>query len=294
MPPNNTPLVLLVLLILHGAVLSTSSQAQTASGPQYASEATQEVIEKMIEAHGGLKTWQNAPTISYDNIFFNPFATEGPDAYPWWVSHEVFDQRTRRAYHDWPLDDAHLTYDGEDVWTVHWGNDNMPRFMAQFFYYFVNLPWLTQDNNVRLGKMQRSKLPGSGTDKDYYTVEMTFTEKPAVGKTVRDKYKLYIDPDDHLLHGYEYWIGYGPMLDGMGIPEGEIFGPMLRVHDSFAAVDGLVFPERFHTMSPDGSATYGYHVIMNHRIDAPFDEERMRKPSNAIIDTSTEARVHPK
>ena len=48
---------------------------------------------------------------------------------------------------------------------------------------------------------------------------MTFTEKPAVGKTAQDSYKLYIDPDTYLLQGYEYIIGFGPMLDLMDVPD---------------------------------------------------------------------------
>lgn len=256
--------------------------------PKYDTPQTKEVVEKMVAAHGGLDTWRNAPTISYDNIFFNPFAMEGQDAYPWWVSHEVFDQKTRRLYQDWPLDDGQLVYDGKEVWSVNWGNDNTPQFMTLFFYYFVNLPWLTQDANVRLSAPETGRLPG--LDKDFITVRMTFTEKPAVGKTAQDSYKLYIDPDTYLLQGYEYSIGFGPMLDLMGVPEGEIFGPMLRVHDKFTTVDGLVFPTRFHTMPPDGSTTYGFHTVINHSITEPFDEARMNKPADAVVDKTTHLR----
>lgn len=41
---------------------------------KYAAEKTKEIINKMIEAHGGYEKWKNAPAISYDNIFFNPGA----------------------------------------------------------------------------------------------------------------------------------------------------------------------------------------------------------------------------
>ena len=81
------------------------------------------------------------------------------------------------------------------------------------------------------------------------------------------------------------------MLDGMGIPEGEIFGPMLRVHDVFAEVDGLLFPAQFHTMPPDGSTTYGNHVIMNHSITKPFNQSKVRRPGNGVIDTSSHKRA---
>ena len=260
--------------------------------PKYDTSQTKEVIEKMVAAHGGLNTWRNAPTISYDNIFFNPFSTEGEDAYPWWVSSEVINQKTRQVYQDWPLDDGQIVYDGKEVWSKNWGNDNTPRFMALLFYYFVDLPWLTQDANVHLGTMETGQLPGF--DKNYITVMMTFTEKPAAGKTIQDSYKLFIDPDTYLLQGYEYWIGFGPMLDLMGVPEGQIFGPMLRVHDKFTTVDGLVFPTRFHTMPPDGSTTYGFHIVINYSLTKPFDKNRLKKPDDAVIDKSTYLRKSEK
>ncbi len=270
------------------AIVSLWQTSYLQAQQKYDNPQTKEVVEKMVAAHGGLDTWRNAPTISYDNIFFNPSAMEGEDAYPWWVSHEVIDQQTRRVYQDWPLDDGQLVYDGKEVWSVNWGNGNIPRFMTLFFYYFVNLPWLTQDANVRLGAPETGRLPG--LDKDFITVRMTFTEKPAVGKTAQDSYKLYIDPDTYLLQGYEYIIGFGPMLDLMGVPEGQLFGPMLRVHDKFTTVDGLVFPTRFHTMPPDGSTTYGFHAVINYSMTKPFDEARLKKSAHSVVDTTTHLR----
>lgn len=261
--------------------------AQSTKGPRYASPETKAVIEHMIEAHGGYDTWANAPTISYDNVFFNPAAPAGSD--PWWLSHEVFDQDTRRAYHDWPLDDAHLTYDGSDVWTTNWKKPNHPTFMATFFYYFLNLPWLTQDDNVVLGEPSEASLPGDETT--YITVPMTFTTSTSPGRTTRDAYTLYIHPEMHILKAYTYTVGFGAMLDLMGIPANQnTMGPVLRIHDNFTRVDGLLFPNRFHTGPMDGSTIWGHHIVANYALDAPFDENRMRKPANATIDTAVDTR----
>ena len=41
-----------------------------AQDSKYASKLSQEVIEKMIEAHGGMEKWKKAKSFSFDNIMF--------------------------------------------------------------------------------------------------------------------------------------------------------------------------------------------------------------------------------
>jgi hypothetical protein len=260
------------------------SSAQNKGGPDYASPETKEVIEMMIEAHGGMDIWRTAPTLSYVHEMVDP---NKPDDS--WLSHEVIEQGRRRLYQDWPLDGAVLVYDGDETWTVDWSKPNQPKMMALFFFYFVNLPWVTQDDNVQLGKPERSSLPG--LDKEFYSILMSFRGKPAPGKTAEDSFRLFIDPDTYRLRGYEYVMGYGAMLDGMGVPPGQLFGPMLRIHQAFVEVDGLVFPAEMRTMPPDGSVIYGHHVISNHSLHKKWDESRMRKPGKAVIDMSSDQRA---
>ncbi|MCI0691450.1 hypothetical protein L0337_05515 [candidate division KSB1 bacterium] len=274
-------LISAVLLLSSVIVFDSVTLAQ----PQYASAKTKEVIDKMIIAHGGMQKWREAKTLSFDNIFFNPLAGQMQWPSPWWVSHEVVDLKNRRAYHDWPLDQAQLAYDGEKVWTIGWKIANMPKFAAMFFFYFVSLPWLTQDANVRLGELDKGKLPGFA--KDYFTVAMGFTAAPTIGKTANDSYKLYIDPDTYLLQAYEYSLGFGALLDAMGLPaDQEVFGPLLRIHDRFITVGGLTVPAEMHTMAPDGSQTYGHHIVFNYSFNEAFDEARMKMPAAAVIDQS--------
>ncbi len=267
------------------SILTVSSSA--GSGPHYASPETQEIIDAMVAAHGGLDAWNSASVISFDNTMFNPFAGDGDN--PWWYTHETIEQGSRKAVQDWPLNNATLVYDGEATWTTGWNMSNPPKFMVHFFYYFVGLPWLTQDSNTQLGAPEPGRLPG--VDQDLVTITMTFSEAPSVGKTALDSFKLYIDPDSHLLRGYEYSIGYGAMLDLFGVPEGQVFGPMLRVHDDFAEVDGLTVPIRFHTMAADGSATYGYHILTNYSFSDSFDQDRLHRPADAIVDQSSAERA---
>ena len=273
-------------LLLAVAVSLRATPADT-GGPSYATEETRRVVQRMVEAHGGLDRWRNAPTISYDNVFFNPFAGAGEN--PWWYSWEVIEQaEPRRTFQRWSADEATLAYDGQETWSTNWKRGNPPAFQTHFFYYFVNLPWLTQDPGVDLGPVERASLPGQETE--FLAVDMTFSDHPSRVKSGLDTYRLFIHPDTGLLQAYQYTTAYGAMLDLMRVPDGQTFGPMYRWHDAFQTVDGLTFPSRMHTMPPDASETWGYHLITNFRTDLPFEDDWLNRPENAVTDHSSRDR----
>jgi hypothetical protein len=276
-------------MVLGGAMLAlaaigiqqTLATRAPSPGPHYASDQTREVVERMIQAHGGMARWQNAETISYDNIFFNPYAGAGN---PWWYDREIIEQDSRRTFQDWSTDQATIAWDGSNAWSTNWERDNPPAFMVHFFYYFVNLPWLTQDAGVHLGPVERVQLPGS--DLQFYAIDMTFEGPVSRVKSGADTYRLFIHPESWLLQAYQYSTGYAAMLEAMHIPEGEIFGPMYRWHDDFVTVDGLTFPSRMHTMPPDASETWGYHLLANYSLEQEFQASWMEMPTDAVVDHS--------
>jgi hypothetical protein len=239
----------------------------------------------MLQAHGGMERWRAARTLRYDNVFFN---AGDPDR-PWWVSRETFDLSTRHAYQDWPLDGASLAHDGRQVWSVNWRQSNPPKFMALFFYYFVNLPWLTQDPAARIGPAGPAKLPNFDGAVD--TVRVTWGPPYPAGRTARDYFVLYVERGSGLLRGYQYGIGYGAMLDLMGLPpKQELFGPMLRFHVSFTTVGGLTFPAQMRTSNLRGSSVYGQHALFNYALGDPFDQARLSPPAGAVVDRSSATR----
>ena len=267
-----TVILSVLFLLFTPAVLAT---------PKYASEESQRVIEAMLEAHGGLERWQAAPAISFDNVMYNTYAEK--TSFAWWVAHEVIDQKTRRAYQTWPMDNARIGYDGKEVWSENWKRGNPPTFMVPLFYYFVNLPWLTQDDGVMLSDPQPFIWPG--LEKEVLEVKMEFEQAPTVGKTANDYYVLYIDPESYRLVGYQYANGYRPLLDVMGLPpERKIFGPLWRVITRYAEVDGLLFPSAFRTMPEADERIVGNHIILNIDISTPFDASQSQKPEAGVID----------
>ena len=184
----------------------------SANEPQYASKKTKEVIKKMIDAHGGLDTWKVSKTFSYENVMFS----KSLPGSPFWINRATVDTKTKRVYQEWPLHKSSMASNGVDTWSVDWKIGNAPKFEALFFYYFLNLPWLTQDKNVTLGDVV--KIKHKAFKNEVYVIDMGFKNKPAIGKTKNDTYKLYIDSKTFLLMGYEYTISYGHMLDLFGFP----------------------------------------------------------------------------
>lgn len=285
-------------LIIFLIILSTpqSSSAQVVRGtPEYRGEQTKEIIENLIEAHGGWETWANAPSIKYDNIFFNT----SPNAKnPWWVNTEIIQQKGSKRNDQKVFQEYHIGgskgsfmmgYDGKDVWaTENWGIGNYPKFMTYFFYHFLNLAWLTQDDNVVLSEITTADYNG----KSVFKVEMTYKNDPAIGKVKADSYVLFIDQESNMLVAYEYSLGFGAQLDAMGLPKGaKVMGPVFRHIDEYVEVEGLFFPARMHTTNQAQTNTYGHHALTNYSVSTPFEEDKIIRPEKSIIDASSAKRA---
>jgi hypothetical protein len=216
--------IVLVVLVASAA----PGAAQQATGDS----RSLEVVHKMIDAHGGMDKWQNAPSVSFaDNLI--------PAGAPAGLAGNVtVEQGTRRAYIEFPSMDMRLGWDGQTAWAQNWGVPYPPRFLALLNYYFLNLPWLALDPGVVLGPPGRETLWDDPVE--YITIEMTF--EPGVGDTPDDYYVLYIHPDNYLLKGCRYIVTYRALL-----PEGVASTPEhILIFDRYQSVEGLVVPSLLH------------------------------------------------
>ena len=263
-------------------LMVTTSINTSWAAPEYANEETQRVITAMVNAHGGIDKWRSIPAISFDAIMHNNY--HGKNELAWWVARESIDQTTKQVYQDWYLDEAEIAYDGDQVWSKNWKKSNPPTAMLYFFYYFINLPFITQDDGVMLSKVSEFAWPGHG-GKTYHEVKMTFKEKPVIGKSALDYFVLYIDPDTHLLVGYQYAIGNRAFLKALGQPpERQLFGPLWRLITKNQTVDGLVFPAAFRTMPEADERIVGNHIITHMDVTTPFDPSSVKMPAGAVVD----------
>jgi hypothetical protein len=273
---KNLLFTLLSLCLLNGSI---------ANGPTYASEETKTIIQKMVDAHGGYEKWKAIDAMSFSNVMHS----QSLGFVRFWVHDQTVDMKTRRLYQDWPLVGSKLSFDGDKVWTVDWRVPNPPAHQQSVFFYYLNLPWLTQDDHVVLGESEL--IEHKGFDNKVYKIKMSYKKAPTVGKTGRDSYTLYIDSKNYLLVGYEYTMSYGPILDAVGIPkEQKEFGPVLRKNNYIADINGLKFAVLFTTHDSEMTAQYGDHAIYGLKIDAEFDESRMMQPANAVVDPAIDKR----
>lgn len=244
--------------------------------------ATRNLVDKLIQAHGGMEKWAAAPTVSMEHKMVAPQSPDDP-----WVSYDTTEQGSRRTYQDWTRDEAQIAFDGSRTWSVGWKRLNPPKFMVNLAYYFACMPWILEDDGVILSE------PGTGTlpddDTVYQTVTMTF--KPGVGETPDDKYIVFIDPQTHRMKATRFWVTYGALLDIMNMPpEVKALGPITHIYDELQTVEGLTVPAKYHTIGPAGRVM-GEHWVTRVSFSKEFDESRMQMPHNAEIDQSS---VHRK
>ncbi len=245
----------------------------TGGGPPARADsgAARGIVQKMIEAHGGMKRWREAPTVTFEDTWFPPGSDERT------TSRVVVEQGPRRAYLDFPESGAKITWDGQRAWSVDWEQPAPPRFIALLSYYFFNLPWLTQDPGVVLGEPETATLWDDPTA--YVKIRMSF--EAGVGDTPDDYYDLYIHPETHRLHACGYIVTYDEIL-----PEGVESTPEhILVYDAWETVEGLLVPTAISIYEEDKTPYYGA-TVADWSFRQDFDRSRLDMPENAVVDRS--------
>ncbi|MDY7091698.1 MAG: DUF6503 family protein [Acidobacteriota bacterium] len=229
------------------------------------------LVDRMVEAHGGMEAWATAPTVAFSDQFTAGNGEAGSK------SRVVVEQGSRRAYIDMLGTEMSMAWDGEKAWGINWESPYPPRFLALLNYYFVNLPWLAKDPGVNLGEPGTAKLWDDPTE--YHTVKMTYD--PGVGDTPDDYYVLYIHPETYELAANEYIVTYQALL-----PEGqEHTEPHVLVYDQWTMVNGLKVPTAYTIYLLDHTV-YAESKIWDWSFGEAFDTSRMEMPADAVVDTT--------
>ena len=242
------------------------------AGMSEAAESPQQIVDSMITAHGGMKTWASAPTVSFEVEMIPAGQTQGAPA------RVTVEQGRRRAYQEVPSLSARMAWDGEKAWSENWKLPFPPRFAALLHYYFANLPWLTRDPGVRLASEGTAELPGDVTE--YLAVRMTFDE--GVGDSPKDSYLLFIDPQSRRLRAVEYVATYTGIL-----PPGQTaFPPNVLLYEEHATVHGLVVPTRYEFFVKEGHKPMATVNVRDWSFSRRFDAGRLAMPPGGVVDTS--------
>lgn len=270
--------LLLAVTVTATFVISVScSKKKSAQDEEVAEEAAPvdpslpSVVIRMIDAHGGMAGWRTTSTVSFEDEFKSP----GDSAAT--VSRVMVDQKTRRAYLDFPGTGQQIAWDGKRAWSVNWKQPYPPRFLALLNYYFLNLPWLTMDPGVKLAVAGEDSLWDDPTR--YQVVKMTFM--PGTGDTPRDTYRLYIDPESKRLKACAYKVTYRSLLPDSA----ESMPEHILVYEDYTKVDGMVLPSRYTIYATDRTPLATCE-IRDWAFDRPFDEKKMAMPDSAVVDES--------
>lgn len=246
------------------------------TGPDYATADTRAVIEAMVTAHGGMDAWRAVESIRFR--MFTKVSGSGNA----WLSTETVEPSTGRSFLDWPVLDASIVYDGTEVWSVNWPPAPPPGFFPRLSYTFVSLPFLTQDDRVVLGPVERGRVPGDSTE--YLTVRMTYPRQNA--SIPGDYYKLFIDQESHRLKAVEFNITH----PGMIANRNQALGPIVHVFEEYTVVGALTLPTYYVTFGfnpRNKNISNALHAVFDVSVDGSFDEARMQRPANAVTDEQT-------
>lgn len=268
---------------------SSERQADTAFANAHATPAAIALARRVIDAHGGIEAWQRARTVRYTQSLSIPGETT-----PWIATETAETAPARRLYQDWTSPGGSLVWDGHDVWTRGWKLGNPPKLMPFLNLNSLITPWLALDEGAILETSDAMcEIPGEPNAR-YETVTVRApadsTRPPVAGF-----YRIFLDPKDGHMKAMSYSVTYGPLLDAMGLPpEMEEMGPITHVYDSYARVGGLLVPTRYHTVGTDGML-YGEHDVRDWAVGVKFDETRMKRPADAVLDQSSHRRSakHP-
>jgi hypothetical protein len=268
---------ILSLLLLVSAFIG---KAQTGK-PQFASNKSKDLLNKVVEAHGGWQAWNNAKTLSFTHIlnFGPPMGTQ------WGISEEVTEIKSLRTYQYWPADVATLANDGEKTWVQNWQGFSYPNMNVNQFYRTCSMPWSIFSMPYSVEDPVNDSLPNDTTAL-YKTITLRFLG--ITGESSARYYKLFIHPTNYQIKAIEYTVTYGAFLDRIGFPsEREFFGPVTHVYIDYTTVKGLILPKRYDTFSGDNWQRYGEHIVYNYSLDKPFDVSKMKMPDDAAIDNSS-------
>ncbi len=253
--------------------------------PKYASSKTKDVVNRMIEAHGGIKKWRDAPSISYDFVMHLPIMEKMSQGKMkgwniWKTAQTTIQPKSQKGYTELPWEGASIVSDGREIWSIDYPGGNAPVWRLWHHYSFITLPWLTQDSRVMLGEVEKGMLPNDA--KEYNVVKMTVDRANTEGKDLY--FKLYIDPETHLLKASAYNTPF-PAIPEALVPENPRQMPMemLRISEHYVTVDGLTLPSRYTTTDDTREKLFGMHLILNPSISKKFDNSRMKRPANAVV-----------
>lgn len=175
----------LLLLLLAFAACKPNTKTQEPAETQ-TEAAYPQTLQKVLNAHGGLDTWDRYKTLSF-TIPSEPVSeTHTIDL------HSRKDQVQRGS--------ASLGYDGAEVWLYDPENSykGNPEFYHNLMFYFYAMPFVLADEGIIYEETDALSV----NDTVYPGLKISF--EPQTGVSSNDEYYLYYHPENYRMR----WLGY--------------------------------------------------------------------------------------
>lgn len=281
--------LLLTLLLIQ---LSLTGYSQK---PKYDSNETKEIIESMLEAHGGMDNWNKAKTLDFSIVMYLanlPVGGETGRIYDnnWRYYTISMELQTNRCYAILPtLGNTYpsLAFDGTDIWMKDYSFDpkfnDGPTGILFFHPGYVTMPWLTQVDGAVLTRLEDTDVPDYGSN-----IKIRLTYEPS-DKEHGGYYDLFIDKETSLLRAVKNTASL-PKLPGDFLPEkfpaGQGSGAIFRIFEKYQERNNLTLPVSYTSIKKedDGSLkVFGSHILINPVFGNQFDENALKKPDDARV-----------
>lgn len=153
-----------------------------------------DLLDKFLDAHGGLDRWKSYGTLSYDLQ-----GTLGREK----QEHHIVDLNSRKVLIE--NDSFNIGMNGEQVWITPdkatFGKMS-PRFYHNLFFYFFSLPYVLADAGAIYEDMGEQNIDG----KNYRALKVSFEQ--GVGDASDDFYIAHLNPETYQLEVLLYTVTY--------------------------------------------------------------------------------------
>ena len=208
-------------LAITALILNACSEpASKTEDPVVAKKEFSEFFQKVLDAHGGLETWNKMNTLKFSSTRIEP------------TTNYTIDLKSRKE-----IIEAEGKYtlgnNGETVW-VSPARDSFPgknpRFMKNLTFYFVAIPFVLADDGVNLEDLGSKEVGG----RKYNVIKATFGE--GVGDASEDQYLLYVNPNTNKIDLINYSVTYFDKTKATKYN---------AIKYEWQNVNGLLFPEKY-------------------------------------------------
>lgn len=194
---NKNLLYLGFSLLLSTSCQQAANEEQVTSSTTAPASITQEFpsfFKEVLQAHGGVKKWNEMGTMKYQ------LTSDGK------TETHTIDLKNRKSLVQ--AENYSLGFDGEQVW-VSPNKSAFPggsaRFYHNLYFYFSAIPLVLADPGVNYEQMDDMVLQGN----KFNVIGISFSE--GIGNSPQDKYRLLVNPEtkrlEWLLHTVTFFDG---------------------------------------------------------------------------------------